>query len=1242
MTNKVYVANAFTGAGNVTVIDGATDETSPIFVGGAPQSIAVNPVTNKIWVSAAPGTVTVINGVDNSEVTHLTVGTALQMLVVNPMTNKAYVVNFDDAPNNTAFEIDGATYTPTPVPLGGTFPYTLAVNPVTNKVYVACFDQTGFPSSLSSVTVIDGATRATTVLSAVGNGANLNIVAVNPVTNRVYVSIPGTMTVLDGAINATSTVSAGTGPRKAAVNPVTNKIYVTNYGSGGSGSTVSVIDGATGLTSTVSVDSGPFDLAVNPVTNKVYVGNYGSGTGTTPNTLSVIDGSTNSVTDTVTVGVTPTAVELNPVTNKIYVANFGTGTSGTNGSVSVIDGASGTVTKTLPWVGQPDTVAVNPATNKVYVATFRLPGAYGNTVSVIDGATDTVTSTVTVGLGPYEVAVNPVTNRIYVVNYQDGVGNTVSVIDGATDTLADTVTVGTGPFAVAVNSATNKIYVANLNSNTVSVIDGATDTVTTVAVGTGPRAVTVNPVTNSVYVPNNADNTVSVIDGASSSVTSTVSAGTNPYVMAMNPVTNRAYVTNANSDNVTVIDVDGHVTVPLDTTPAGVTDALTVSTTNVFQTANRTPSFTVSVHSTFSTTNVYSGHTGIITDPPPTQVYYQVDGANPSNLGTKTTSAGTNPTSFTVDLSKLSQPQQLGLHTLYVYAAYGNEGSHSNTGVSNGDSPEIGNLTAYLFLIVPVSTTTTLSSSVNPQVQGQPVVFTAQVEPPAPTGAPALTGTVTFEEGTTVLGTGTVNGSGQATFTTSSLSVGDHLITAVYSGDPNYAPSTSSPLTQTIITPPPETIELAGGNDQSAVYGTAFAQPLAVVVTLSNGTPAAGVNVAFVGAGLSFSSNGVAVTNSSGQASVTATGTHVGAFQASAMTAGVSQNVTFALTVTLAKLTVTANNALRVFDAVNPAFTATITGFVNGDTSAVVSGTPNFTTTATQSSPVGTYPITPTHGTLAAANYTFAFAPGTLTVTQAPAPPIVENPPPPEIVEDQPVTLTVELPAGATGTVTFYLDSTTRSLGTPLGTAPVVNGTATLTIPSLPLGTHTVSAAYSGDANFAPSTSTLFTVTVTPPPDFAVSSSTPPQLIPPGASASFAIHIPSVNAAFTNVVALTASGLPAGASYTFNPATVTPGSAGADSTLTISVPHQSAMLRRNLRMPLVLAVLLVPFALGRRTRGRPPRLLLWMLAALAGFTAMTGCGTGGYFNQPQQTYTVTVTGTSGSLIRSTTVTLTVQ
>jgi MBG domain (YGX type) len=87
------------------------------------------------------------------------------------------------------------------------------------------------------------------------------------------------------------------------------------------------------------------------------------------------------------------------------------------------------------------------------------------------------------------------------------------------------------------------------------------------------------------------------------------------------------------------------------------------------------------------------------------------------------------------------------------------------------------------------------------------------------------------------------------------------------------------------------------------------------------------------------------------------------------------------LTVTKATLTVTPNNQSVVAGAPLPTLTATTTGFVNGDTPAVITGVAALTTTATTTSPAGSYPITAAVGTLTAANYTFTFGAGTLTIT---------------------------------------------------------------------------------------------------------------------------------------------------------------------------------------------------------------------------------------------------------------------
>jgi DNA-binding beta-propeller fold protein YncE len=101
-----------------------------------------------------------------------------------------------------------------------------------------------------------------------------------------------------------ATVPVGSFPEDIAVNPVTNKIYVPNEGGVSNvNGTVTVIDGATNATTTVTVGEVPDAVAVDSVTNKIYVANYGNLLGPPgTSTVSVIDGVNNDVIATVSTG----------------------------------------------------------------------------------------------------------------------------------------------------------------------------------------------------------------------------------------------------------------------------------------------------------------------------------------------------------------------------------------------------------------------------------------------------------------------------------------------------------------------------------------------------------------------------------------------------------------------------------------------------------------------------------------------------------------------------------------------------------------------------------------------------------------------------------------------------------------------------------------------------------------------------------------------------------------------------
>ncbi|KAF2340144.1 MBG domain-containing protein, partial [Flavobacterium nitrogenifigens] len=115
------------------------------------------------------------------------------------------------------------------------------------------------------------------------------------------------------------------------------------------------------------------------------------------------------------------------------------------------------------------------------------------------------------------------------------------------------------------------------------------------------------------------------------------------------------------------------------------------------------------------------------------------------------------------------------------------------------------------------------------------------------------------------------------------------------------------------------------------------------------------------------------------------TGSPVGTYPIAASGAAASNyTITYAdgtMSVTAASLTITADDKNKIYGSANPVLTVSYAGFVNGDTEASLTTAATASTTATASSPVGTYAITA--GGASSANYSISYADGTLTVTQA-------------------------------------------------------------------------------------------------------------------------------------------------------------------------------------------------------------------------------------------------------------------
>jgi len=194
---------------------------------------------------------------------------------------------------------------------------------------------------------------------------------------------------------------------------------------------------------------------------------------------------------------------------------------------------------------------------------------------------------------------------------------------------------------------------------------------------------------------------------------------------------------------------------------------------------------------------------------------------------------------------------------------------------------------------------------------------------------------------------------------------------------------------------------------------------------------------------------------------------------------GVTNNVS--VVVQPALLTVTAASTNRVYGQTNPIFTGTIVGVTNSDNI-----TATYSSSATSASAAGTYSITPSLVDPAnrQTNYTVNLVNGTLTVFGNATTTALTSTTP--VIYGCPLSLIASVsPAPPDGeTVVFYAGTI------PFMTNTTVGGLAHLTFSSLPVGSYSITASYTGDATRAPSTSAAVSQTVTPATLAVVASNT--------------------------------------------------------------------------------------------------------------------------------------------------------
>ncbi|MGA9669080.1 MAG: glycoside hydrolase family 44 protein [Terracidiphilus sp.] len=239
--------------------------------------------------------------------------------------------------------------------------------------------------------------------------------------------------------------------------------------------------------------------------------------------------------------------------------------------------------------------------------------------------------------------------------------------------------------------------------------------------------------------------------------------------------------------------------------------------------------------------------------------------------------------------------------------------------------------------------------------------------------------------------------------------------------------------------------------------------------------------------------------------------------------------------------------------------------------------------------------------------------------------------------------LTIPLVAtggGSGNPVVFTLDSSSTDTGTISGNTLTVTGVGNLVIDA----NQTGNASYSA----APQVQRTVVVNAAATPDFVISTTPTSLSSPPGGSTNLTVAVAATGGAFSSAVTLSVSGLPTGATATFSPASVTPGSSTASSQLTIQTATLTGIaVAPRSAWPVAapaLSLLGLIFIAGK-CRRRWLALTILLFTSLGAISALSGCSGSLHLTNnmpPPQSYTLTVTGTSGTDAHSTTVQFTVQ
>ncbi len=505
--------------------------------------------------------------------------------------------------------------------------------------------------------------------------------------------------------------------------------------------------------------------------------------------------------------------------------------------------------------------------------------------------------------------------------------NLVSVFNATTNALITNIQVGSAPRSVAISHDYDRVYVGNFDSNDISVIYMRTNRVlATIPLNSRPEAIAVSPDNSKVYVCESSSNSVAEIDALTNTVTGRITVGNNPTGLSLNFDGSKMYVCSA----------DGTVSV-INTITKTVVSTIAIDPDPLYTLLSQDDNTLYVIHRNQHQIEVINTATGTITtriniglnaqggmvlSPDGDRLYV-------SNFADNTVSV----INITTNLIVGTVPVGPGPNGITI----SDDGKFlyvSNTGDNTVSVINTQSLTVNSKFNLSGRSISTGNLYIPSAACGPIITFNITVNPPQPT----INTTDNLQPLTTVYGTS----SSPTSFRVSAT----HVTAGV------------------VITPPPG-FELS--TDNLVFSNTVTVGPTVPVATTFN-LPSTTVYIRLAKTSI------VKVEGYSGDIVLQSFG---------------APDVTMAMPtsrVTPAPLIVTADNKTKIYSDINPALTISYTGFVNGEDITQLAVQPTATTTATQASRRGQYPITVTGGV--AVNYTFKYVSGVLDITSVPFGPI--------------------------------------------------------------------------------------------------------------------------------------------------------------------------------------------------------------------------------------------------------------